>query len=138
MEEESDTGFVGVFVEVINPVGVNQAGAAFNAVDDVAFVEQEFSEVGPILAGNTGNEGNFGLCSHCGLVSTLCILEKVGIGKIEADFKFDLRLPAQGFKAAAVHELFRGAVGFAGVEDDVPGITDGLADGMGKFFDGDV
>src|SRR5690554_6669451 len=53
-----------VSVEVVDAVGVEQTGAALDAMDDVALVEQEFGQVGAVLAGDAGNEGNFGSFLH--------------------------------------------------------------------------
>ena len=56
---------VGVLVNVIDPLGVEQAGATLDAVHDVAFFEQEFGEVAAVLASDAGDEGDFG-CWGCG------------------------------------------------------------------------
>lgn len=50
---------VGVLVEVVDAVGVEQRGAALDAVDDVAFLEQEFGEIGAVLAGDASDQCNF-------------------------------------------------------------------------------
>ena len=44
VEEESDAFVVTVLVEVIDAVGIEQAGAALDAVDEVAFFDQELGE----------------------------------------------------------------------------------------------
>jgi hypothetical protein len=48
-----------ILVEVIDSLGVEERGAAFDAVDFVAFFEEEFGEVGAILAGDAGDESAF-------------------------------------------------------------------------------
>ena len=48
-----------VLVEMVDPVGVEQGRAAFDAVDGVAFLEQEFGEIGTILAGDAGDQCGF-------------------------------------------------------------------------------
>jgi hypothetical protein len=50
---------VGVAVEVLDPLGVEGAGAADDAVDEVALGEEELGEVGAVLAGDAGDESDF-------------------------------------------------------------------------------
>ena len=59
---EPSLGDVGVLVDVIDALGVEQRGAALDAVDNVAFFEEEFGEVGAILAGDASDEGDFAPC----------------------------------------------------------------------------
>lgn len=47
---------VRVDVDVIDPLGVEVGGTPNEAVHFVAFVEEEFSEVGTILAGDAGDQ----------------------------------------------------------------------------------
>ena len=56
VEDHAGVGVVGVGVEVVDAVGVEGAGAADDAVDFVAFGEQEFGEVGAVLPGDAGDE----------------------------------------------------------------------------------
>ena len=56
MEDHAGVGVVGVGVEVVDAVGVEGAGAADDAVDFVAFGEQEFGEVAAVLAGDAGDQ----------------------------------------------------------------------------------
>jgi hypothetical protein len=42
-------------VDVVNPLGVKRAGPAFDAVHDVAFFQQKFSQVGAVLTGDAGD-----------------------------------------------------------------------------------
>ena len=44
-----------VLVDVVHPLGVEGAGPALDAVGDVAFFKQEFSQVGAVLAGDAGD-----------------------------------------------------------------------------------
>ena len=55
---------VRVLVDVVDALGVEQAGAALDAVHDVAFFKQELGQVGAVLAGDAGDEGDFGGCGH--------------------------------------------------------------------------
>jgi hypothetical protein len=48
-----------VLVDVVHPLGVEAAGAALDAVDDVPFFEQKLGEVRAVLAGDAGDEGDF-------------------------------------------------------------------------------
>ena len=55
--EQADPLLVGVVVEVVDPVGVEARGAADDAVDLVALLEQELGQVGAVLAGDAGDQG---------------------------------------------------------------------------------
>ncbi len=55
---------VRVLVDVVYPLGVERAGAALDAVNGVAFFEQEFSQVGAVLACDACDEGYFWDCCH--------------------------------------------------------------------------
>ncbi len=63
MQEKSHPFFVRVLVEVVNAGRIEKRGTALDAMDDVALVEQQFGEVGAVLAGDAGDECNFG-CGH--------------------------------------------------------------------------
>lgn len=66
VELEAGVVDVRVFVDVIDALGVEQGGAALDAVHFVTLFEQEFGKVGAVLAGNAGDEGGFfGLGGHC-------------------------------------------------------------------------
>ena len=56
MQAEAGVLDVRVLVNVVDPLGVEERGAALDAVDFVAFFEQEFREVGSVLAGDAGDE----------------------------------------------------------------------------------
>ena len=55
---------VRVLVDVVDPLGIERAGPALDAVDEVAFVKQKFGQVRAVLAGDAGDEGGFGLGGH--------------------------------------------------------------------------
>ena len=55
MGEELGCRLVGVVVEVVDPVRVEAGGAADDAVDLVALLEQELGQVGTVLAGQPGD-----------------------------------------------------------------------------------
>jgi hypothetical protein len=59
VEAEARVLDVGIFVNVIDPLGVEQRGAAFDAVDFVALFQKEFSEVGAVLARDASDECAF-------------------------------------------------------------------------------
>jgi hypothetical protein len=46
---------VRVLVEMVDAVCVKQRGPTLDAVDDIAFGEQEFCQVGAVLAGYSGD-----------------------------------------------------------------------------------
>ncbi len=59
VENEAAVRFVRILVQVVDAVGIEERGAALDAVDDVALAEQEFGQVGAVLPGNTGDKRNF-------------------------------------------------------------------------------
>ena len=59
-------GFVRVVVEVVDAIGVEEAGPALDAVHDVALVEQELGQVGAVLPGDAGDECRL---RHCPLLA---------------------------------------------------------------------
>ncbi len=59
MQDEPLIRLMGVLIEVVDPVGVEQRAAALDAVDDVALVQQEFGEIGAVLSGDAGDERGF-------------------------------------------------------------------------------
>ena len=76
VEGELGVGCVGVLVDVVDAVGVEGGGAADDAVDFVAFGEEELGEVGAVLAGDAGDESAFVVALH-GRSSE----EKKGVGQ---------------------------------------------------------
>mmetsp|Transcript_1083 Transcript_1083/g.1870 ORF Transcript_1083/g.1870 Transcript_1083/m.1870 type:complete len:369 (+) Transcript_1083:223-1329(+) len=61
VEEKLNAGGVAILVDVINTAGVEGRRTTDDAVDNVALLEEELGEVGTILAGDTGDEGDLGL-----------------------------------------------------------------------------
>jgi hypothetical protein len=59
VEHETPSLFMGILIEVVDSIGVKKGGPALDAVDLVAFFQQQFSEIGSVLAGDAGNEGFF-------------------------------------------------------------------------------
>lgn len=59
---------VRVLVDVVNAVGVEAGGTAFDAVHDVAFFQQKLSQVGAILASDTSDQGDFGVVADVVMV----------------------------------------------------------------------
>jgi hypothetical protein len=47
---------VGILVDVVDPLSIEQAAATLDAVDDVAFLEKQFREVGPVLPGDARDQ----------------------------------------------------------------------------------
>jgi len=64
VQEEAHILFMPVAIEVVDTVGVEQASATLDPVIDVALIEQEFGKIGAVLAGDAGDEGDFGLFCH--------------------------------------------------------------------------
>ena len=59
VEDEVAVLHMRVLVEMVDAVGVEEGGAALDAVDNVALLQQELGQIGAVLAGNAGNESNF-------------------------------------------------------------------------------
>jgi hypothetical protein len=55
MECEPAIRFVGVLIEVVNPVRVEEGGAALDSVNLIAFFEQKFGQIRAVLAGDAGD-----------------------------------------------------------------------------------
>jgi hypothetical protein len=43
---------------VVDPLGIEQAAATLDTVDDVVFLEKQFREVGSVLPGDTSDQGD--------------------------------------------------------------------------------
>src|SRR5690606_6240034 len=48
-----------ILVEVVHPLGVEQGGTSFQAMDNVSLFEQEIAQIGTVLAGDPGNKCYF-------------------------------------------------------------------------------
>ena len=59
MEKEPDAVDVRIGVEVVDPRGIEGAGAADDAVHFVAFFKQQVRQVGAVLSGDAGDERFF-------------------------------------------------------------------------------
>ncbi len=55
VEDEAKVVLVGILIQVVDAGGVEQGRAAFDAVDFVAFLQKEFTEVGAVLTGDAGD-----------------------------------------------------------------------------------
>ncbi len=53
-----------ILVQVVDAVGVEQAGASLDAVHVVALVEQQFGQVGAVLSGHAGDQCGFLVFGH--------------------------------------------------------------------------
>ena len=60
VQDEIAVADVRVLVQVVDAIRVERRRAALDAVDDVAFAEQQFGQIGAVLAGDAGDQGNFG------------------------------------------------------------------------------
>jgi hypothetical protein len=60
VQEQASIRVVRVLVQVVDAVGVEQAAAALDAVDDLALFQEELGEVGAVLTGDAGDECGFG------------------------------------------------------------------------------
>ena len=64
MQLEAGVVHMRVLVDVVNALRVERAGPALDAVDRVAFFQQEFGKIRAVLAGDAGDESGFGLSGH--------------------------------------------------------------------------
>ena len=55
MQREIGAADMRVMIEVIDTVGVEEAGAAHQPVNLVAFAEEQFGQIRPVLTGHTGD-----------------------------------------------------------------------------------
>ncbi len=60
VQEEARLVLVRVDVEMVDAGGVERRRAPLDAVHDVALGEQELGEIGAVLAGDAGDQGNLG------------------------------------------------------------------------------
>jgi len=99
VQDEMTASNVRILVEMIYSVGFDQGGAAFDAMHLVALFQQQFGEVGPVLAGYTGNQ---------------CALQSGFIQKSFETLRISLRchLTDQGSWRGrrAVSEIFKGEI----------------------------
>jgi len=63
VQEEVPVGIVPLAVKVIDAVCIEQGGAALDAVHVVSLFEQQLSQIGTVLPGNTSDQSN--LARHC-------------------------------------------------------------------------
>jgi len=63
MQKELCVFLVAILIQMVDAVGVEVRCAALDAVDHVAFVQQQLGELGAGLAGDAGDECNLG-CGH--------------------------------------------------------------------------
>jgi hypothetical protein len=59
VQEEVALGLMRILVEVVDTLGIERRGAAFQTMDFVTFGKQEFRQVGTILSGNSGDQRTF-------------------------------------------------------------------------------
>ena len=91
VQDEAPVVDVRVLVEVVDAVGVEQRGAALDAVDLVALVEQELGEVGAVLAGDAGDEG--GLLGAGFMAAFLLARRAPGAATLSGCSAFRIRVP---------------------------------------------
>ncbi len=59
VQKEAQIRVMRVLIEMIDAVGVDERGAALHAVNDIAFLDQQFGQIGAVLAGYAGNQCDF-------------------------------------------------------------------------------
>jgi hypothetical protein len=64
VQHETRIVFVRILIEAIDAAGIEGGGTAFDAVHFVVLGEQQFGQVGAILARDAGNQRNFSPFSH--------------------------------------------------------------------------
>jgi len=50
---------MGILVQMINPAGIETAGPALDPVHQIALLQQQFRQIGAVLAGDAGDKGCF-------------------------------------------------------------------------------
>ena len=78
MQEQSRTQFVRVLVDVVYPLRIEGADPPYKAMDLVALVQEQLSQVGAILAGDAGDQrfgqkksSRYGVVGDAGSISEL-------------------------------------------------------------------
>ena len=56
MQNELAIRFMGILIQVVNPVGIEKRRAALDAMDFIAFFKQQFGQIGPVLSRYTRNQ----------------------------------------------------------------------------------
>jgi len=64
MEAETEVFCVWILIEVIDALRIEGAGPAFYVMNKIPLFKEKFCQIGTILAGNAGDEGNFGGILH--------------------------------------------------------------------------
>jgi hypothetical protein len=64
-------GDMGVFVEMFDPPGIEARRPSFDPMDNVAFLQEKFSEISAILPGHAGNQGDLFFVGHINLSSCM-------------------------------------------------------------------
>ena len=59
MQDQAAVAYVRILVKMVDALGVEERGAPLDPVDDIALFDQEFGQVGTVLAGDAGDECNF-------------------------------------------------------------------------------
>ena len=60
VHEEARLVLVRIDVEIVDAGGVERGGAPLDAVDDIAFLQQQTRQIGAVLPGDAGDQCNFG------------------------------------------------------------------------------
>jgi len=87
VQDELPPTYVQILVQIIDPIGVKERGAAIDAVDFVAFLQEELGELGAVLTCKTGKL----ICSSSRLVPIVDVFEPddVVLAEIAAGLHFD-------------------------------------------------
>ena len=59
VQEKALIRIVWILVQVVDAVSVKHRSAALDAMDLITFLQQQFCEIGTILAGYASNQGSF-------------------------------------------------------------------------------
>jgi hypothetical protein len=60
MQHQAGIYLMGILVKVVDPIGVETAGPAFNAVHFIALLQKQLRQVTAVLAGDSSDECSFG------------------------------------------------------------------------------
>ena len=84
VQDEIAVADMWILVQMVYAIRVERRRAALDAVDDVAFAEQKFCQIGAILAGDSCDKGNFGHVSFM----RWCLERKIPLVGIDAHCTF--------------------------------------------------
>jgi len=59
VQDEAPALLMRIAVQMVDAIRIERRGAAFDAVHRVTLFEQQLGQIGTVLSGDTGDQGNF-------------------------------------------------------------------------------